>query len=58
MPSIMDNNPMNRPCKGESLKYLNGDGVEVETWICTKCEAVFDVPIEINRKWSEAEEDV
>lgn len=50
-------NPMNRPCKGKSLEYLSGDGVEMETWVCTKCEAVFDVPIEIDRKWSEAEED-
>ena len=42
---------------GKSLEYLSGDGVEMETWVCTKCEAVFDVPIEIDRKWSEAEED-
>lgn len=50
-------NPMNRPCKGEYLVYVDGDGVEKETWECDKCGAVFDVPIEIDRKWSEAEED-
>ena len=50
-------NPMKcKNCDGE-LAYMSGDGVEVETWVCTKCEAVFDVPIEIDRKWSEAEED-
>ena len=53
----MANNPMNRPCKGEHLVYVDGDGVETETWECDKCGAHFSVPIEIKRHWDEAEEE-
>ena len=42
-------------CDG-ALAYMSGDGVEVESWVCIKCDTLFEVPIQIVRVWAEAEE--
>lgn len=44
-------------CKRENLVYVDGDGVETETWECSKCGTYFSVPIEIKRHWDDAEEE-
>ena len=36
-------------CSEENLEYDHGDGVEFETYNCTKCDTAYVVDIEIVR---------
>ncbi len=38
------------------ISYIDGDGVEWETWGCKKCKAQFEIPISIMRFWDHAVE--
>lgn len=42
--------------KPHYLEYVDGNGIDWETWSCTQCKRVFEVPIEIVRNFDEAVE--
>lgn len=38
------------------MEYVDGNGIDWETWSCTQCNRAFEVPIEIVRNFDEAVE--
>ena len=44
------------PKCNHEMGFIDSDGVEWETWACTKCSATYEVTIEITRHWGTAVE--
>ena len=38
----------------EHWHWTGGDGVEIETYYCPKCDIDWEVPMEIKRYWSKS----
>ena len=36
------------------MEYVDGNGIDWETWSCAQCNQAFEVPIEIVRNFDEA----